>query len=226
MKNKIGILCAGDSEVAPFIKMISNCEISQIAMLRFYEGQIDNINVVTLFSGVCKVNSAIAAQILIDKFECNVIINAGTAGAIDSKLEVFDTVISSKLAYHDVAEDLLTEFHPWLKSNYFKADEKLIELSKKAVGNNSRVYWGEMITGEVFVDEKNRKEITKKFKALSVDMESASVAHVCYVNRIPFISIRTITDTPNKSGVDEFEKNCDTASEISANIVKDILKLM
>ena len=59
---------------------------------------------------------------------------------------------------------------------------------------------------------------------LTIDMETASVAHVCYVNKIPFISIRTITDTASNCGIDEFEKNCDKASQISANLVKYILR--
>ena len=63
---KIGILCAGDEELAPFLPLISNCKITEKAMLKFHAGQIDSVEVVALFSGVCKVNAAIAAQLLID----------------------------------------------------------------------------------------------------------------------------------------------------------------
>ena len=65
---KIGILCAGDEELAPFLPLISNCKITEKAMLKFHAGQIDSVEVVALFSGVCKVNAAIAAQLLIDVF--------------------------------------------------------------------------------------------------------------------------------------------------------------
>ena len=63
-------------------------------MLKFYEGQIQGIKVVVLFSGVCKVNAAIASQILIDVFGVDLIINSGTAGGMNPDLEIFDTVIS------------------------------------------------------------------------------------------------------------------------------------
>lgn len=67
-KIKVGILCAGDEEVAPFLPLLNNCKLTEKAMLKFYEGQIDGLEVVTLFSGVCKVNAAIASQLLIDVF--------------------------------------------------------------------------------------------------------------------------------------------------------------
>lgn len=227
MKMRIGILCAGDSEVVPFINMLDEYIITEKAMLKFYEGKIEGIDVVTLFTGVCKVNAAIATQILIDTYGCNIIINAGTAGGMDDSLKIFDTVISNEVAYYDVDDDILTEFHPWLDSIYFKADERLLNLAKKAITNfntNYNIVFGRMVTGEKFIEDERREFINIKYEPLSVDMETASVAHVCYVNEIPFIAIRTITDTSSHSGIDEFEKNCDKASQISANLVKAMLR--
>lgn len=70
---------------------------------------------------------------MIDVFGVDKIINSGTAGGIDPNLEIFDTAISTDVCYHDVAPDILTEFHPWMKSVFFEADHELIELSKAAV---------------------------------------------------------------------------------------------
>ena len=227
MKMRIGILCAGDSEVVPFINMLDEYIITEKAMLKFYEGKIEGIDIVTLFTGVCKVNAAIATQILIDTYGCNIIINAGTAGGMDDSLKIFDTVISNEVAYYDVDDDILTEFHPWLDSIYFKADKRLLNLAKKAISNfntNHNIVFGKMVTGEKFIEDERRESINIKYEPLSVDMETASVAHVCYVNKIPFIAIRTITDTSSHSGIDEFEKNCDKASQISANLVKAMLR--
>ena len=85
---KIGILCAGDEELAPFLPLISNCKITEKAMLKFHAGQIDSVEVVALFSGVCKVNAAIAAQLLIDVFCVDIIINSGTAGGMEPDHEI------------------------------------------------------------------------------------------------------------------------------------------
>jgi adenosylhomocysteine nucleosidase len=228
MQWKIGIICAGDREVKPFITHIENCIISEKAMLKIYEGTIDEISVITLYSGVCKVNAAIATQILIDTYHVNAIINAGTAGGIDSKVNVFDTVISTQVAYHDVSDNILTEFHPWMSSIYFDADSLLLDLAKKSIQHKKidyAIYFGKMVTGEKFIEDNNIIDnINTKYAPLSNDMETASIAHVCYANHIPFIAIRTITDTATHSGIGNFEKNCDKASRISKDIVLGLLK--
>lgn len=223
---RVGIICAGDSELAPFLPIIDACRVTEKAMLKFYEGRIDGIAVVALFSGVCKVNAAIAAQILIDTYGVDIIINAGTAGGMDPKLEIFDSVISTEAAYHDVAPDILTEFHPWLESVYFKADRELLDMSHKAIDRinmEGNVYWGRMVTGEAFIADEGRQKINEQFAPKTVDMETASIAHVCYVNSIPFISIRSITDTAAHSGTGHFEENCKKASLIAKDITVALL---
>ncbi len=223
---RVGIICAGDREVAPFLPIICDCKTTEKAMLKFYEGTISNVEVVVLFSGVCKVNAAIATQILIDTFHVNTIINAGTAGGMNEKLEIFDTVISTEVAYHDVAPNILTEFHPWLETVFFKADQELLRVAKKAVDKleqNYKVFWGRMVTGEAFIADEGREKINEQFEPLTVDMETASIAHVCYVNNIPFISVRSITDTVSHSGTGHFEENCEKAAGIAKDITVALL---
>lgn len=224
---KIGIICASDSELAPFLLLIRGCTTYEKAMLKFYSGKIEGISIVALFSGVCKTNAAIATQILIDTFGCSAVINAGTAGGMDKEIKLFDTIISNESAYWDVAEGILTDFHPWAETIYFKADKDLMGLAKKAVSKvdaSEKVYFGRMITGEVFIEDNHRDEINTKYSPLCVDMETASIAHVCYVNKTPYIAVRAITDTAEHIGVNAFELNCDKAAAISASIVVALLK--
>ena len=224
---KLGVICAGDDEVAPILSMMRTEKISHKAMLKFYEGKLENQNIVTLFSGVCKVNAAIAAQILIDTYGCDTIINAGTAGGMDDSLATFDLVVSTQTAYHDVDEEILTDFHPWMKSCYFQADEKLVSLARnvaKKYMQDSQVVFGTTVTGENFIEENEKKKILEKYAPLSVDMETASIAHVCYVNEIPFLAVRAITDCADEEAKDNFEENCKKASEKSAEFVRRMLK--
>ena len=223
---KIGIICAGDNELAPFLPHIHDCKTSKKAMLTFYEGIIHGIEMVALFCGVCKTNAALATQILIDTYHVDAIINAGTAGGMDNALDIFDTVISTEVAHHDVYEGILTEFHPWMPSIFFKADENLLQLSKNAIKHlppKYKIHYGRMVTGESFITDDGRDEINTRFRPLTVDMETASIAHVCYVNEVPFIAMRTLTDTATHSGAEHFEKNCIAASFISKEIVLELL---
>ena len=223
--NKIGIICASDTELEPLLHKIEIIKTTEKAMLKFYEGKIGDVTVIVLYSGVCKVNAAIATEILIDSFGINVVINAGTAGGMDANVQLFDTVISEQCAYHDVADGILTDFHPWMETVYFPSNPKLLKIAREyALTSNSPILFGTTVTGEQFIEDEKRAEINQKFSPLSTDMETASIAHVCYVNQIPFLAVRTITDTADHSGIENFEKNCEDASLISANIVIDLVK--
>lgn len=221
---KIGILCAGDREATPFIPMLEAARISEKAMLKVHEGSIDGVETAVLFSGVCKVNAAIAAQILIDAYHCDAIINAGTAGGMDLSVGLLDVVVGEETAYHDVEVDVLSEFRPLEARRFFRADEGLLESARRTAAQFVRpVHFGRMVTGEKFIEDDGRDEINAAFAPLSVDMETAAVAHVCCVNEIPFIAVRSITDTADHSGNGEFWKNLQTASRISAEFVRRML---
>ena len=120
----------------------------------------------------------------------------------------------------------MTEFHPWMKSVFFAADPTLISLSKSAVDKRmaaEKVVWGRMVTGEMFITDDGRQKIDDEFAPLTVDMETASIAHVCYVNGIPFIAIRCVTDTAKHSGINNFDENCAKASIIAKDITVALL---
>ena len=227
MAKRIGIICAGDREFEPFIPHIQHAAILEKAMLRIWRGRIGEVEVAALFSGVCKVNAAVAAQVLIDCCHVDVIINVGTAGGLRSDIALFDVAISTEAVYHDVAEHILTEFHPWLKENGFRADDELLQLSHVAVDgmeNKSNVHWGRMATGEAFIEDERREAILCQYNPLTVDMETASIAHVCYVNGIPFLAIRCITDDAQHNGIRCFEENCARASGIAKDVALAVLE--
>lgn len=223
---KVGIICACDIELEPFLPHIQNCRHSEKSMLKLYEGTIHGVQIVALYSGVCKTNAAVATQMLIDHYPVDYVINAGAAGGMDETLRVFDTVIATEVAHHDMGEDILTEYHPWMPSVYFPSDETLLRLTKEAATrcrSEHEIYYGRMVTGEKFITDEGRADINAAFAPLSVDMETASMAQVCYVNKIPFIAIRCITDTATHSGSENFEKNCKIAAQISKDIVLELL---
>jgi adenosylhomocysteine nucleosidase len=215
----IGIIGATENEVNPFITAMRYIQTEKYAMLEFNRGKYANTDVIALYCGVCKVNAAIATQILIDRYKVEKIIVIGVAGAISSELHIADTVISSEIAYHDVADEVLTQYHPWMKSIYFAADWNLISNIVNASPDDDTLRVGRVVTGEAFIDKDGREEIIEKYKPLCVDMETASVAHVCHVNSIPFVAIRTICDTPHESGSNNARKHIEAAAEKSVRVL-------
>lgn len=223
MRRKIGILCASDSELEPFLPLLTDITVSESAMLKVYDGRLDGMPAAALYSGVCKVNAAVATQVLLDRYGAEVVVNAGTCGGMSPEVGLFDTVVATETAYHDVAEEILTEFHPWMPSVWFPSDRGLLEAARAVAGRRGNMRFGRIVTGELFVEQERRQSICERFAPLAVDMESAAVAHVCYVNRIPFLSVRTVTDTEEAAGEAVFERNCARASELSRDVVRELL---
>ena len=87
-----------------------------------------------------------------------------------------------------------------------------------------KLVYGKEVTGESFVDREGREQIVAAHSPLGVDMETAAAAQVCALNRVPFLALRTVTDTPFESGLEVFGKNLASASEICALALYETLK--
>lgn len=221
----VGIICAIERELEPFLKALRAGQTRSVAMLTCHEGTIEDVNVVALYCGVCKVNAAIAAQILVDRYKVDAVVVSGTAGGIDERLAIGDSVIATEVCYHDVAGDILTEYHPWMPNDFFSSDPTLLALCRENITahNKAKIYYGRIATGEAFIDEDGRAAIIKAVNPLCVDMETAAVAHVCYVNHTPFIAVRSISDTEAEHGESVFDENCNHAAGQSYHIVRQLL---
>lgn len=224
---KVGIISAVENELAPILGVLENSRLREKAGLKIYEGSIDGVEAAVVVCGVCKVNAAMTAQILIDFCSVDIIINSGTAGGMDACLGLFDTVIATEVGYHDVDFMFLRDYHPHFNNPYFVTDAKLINAAKQAAAKleaGGKVHFGRMMTGEAFITDEGRPEINRLYSPMSVDMETAAIAHVCKLNDIPFMSVRSITDTADHSGVGEFEENCKKASAVSKDVTLAIIK--
>lgn len=226
---RVGILCASDEELAPFLPMLKDRQERRTAKLTVHLGTLAGVETAALFSGVCKVNAAIGTQILLDTFQAEVLLLSGTAGGIDPELEILDTVLSTEAVYHDVAGAILTGFHPWLERPVFPADANLLALSRAAVDRirpPGRVFWGRMATGEAFVDGQRRQRLQERLHPLCADMETAAAAHVCHAFGVPYLAIRTITDTARHGGEETFEKNVPAASALAASLTAAVVQAL
>ena len=188
------ILCAAEEELAPFLPHLAEEQRLSRAMLTLHIGRIGGLQMVLAATGMCKVNAALAVQTVLDTVSPDFVLNAGTAGGMSPALGLFETAVTTECAYHDVAEAILTESHPHLPSVWFASDPDLLAACRRAA---------ERAPGRVHFGR---------------------TAHVCYVNRVPFAAIRSVTDTADHSGIGTFEENCARASAVSAALVLDVLR--
>ena len=218
----IGIIVAEEKELLEVKKIMNNLIERNIYEKTFYIGSIEKKEVVLVKSNVGKVNSARVTQILIDNFNIDLVINVGTAGSVDNNLEIGDVVVATELVQYDFD---VTPFGRKLGEienigESIKVDNNLLKLF-----DNMNVRKGIIASGDKFIiniEEKNN--VKNLFNALCIEMEGASIAQVCFLDKIPFLVIRSITDKQDGSAKVDFEKFLESSSKRAANILKEVLK--
>lgn len=224
----VGIIGAMECEITGSKEAMDLKEIKEEAMMKFYIGILEGVDTVVVCCGIGKVNAAIATQLLADKFSVNYIINVGVAGALSDNLEIGDIVISSDTTYHDFNPVQLVNNYPWMTDMYIKADAELINICQKAcssVLSIKRGIVGRVVSGDRFISSSETKKlIESKLSALCIEMEGASIAHVCHVNKIPFAIIRSISDKADESASMNFREFLQLASQQLSQLIIIVMK--
>ena len=223
----IGIVVAMDEEKAEIEKLISNKEIKKTNNLKFIIGKIKDKNIILVQCGVGKVNAARTTQKLIDKFNVTTIINVGVAGAINSNLKIGDVIIAKKVIQHDFDITAFGHNKGYITDvgEGIESDENLLEKAKEMNKDNSyKTKIGIIATGDIFcTDIKMKEKINNKFNADVVDMECGAIAQVSFLENIPFLAIRSVSDIPNGDNAKTFDENLKIASKIASEILYNII---
>lgn len=216
MSEVIGIIGAMDEEVIKLKDCLTEVTIKNIASMEFFEGKLSDKDVVVVRSGIGKVNAAICAQILADIYHVDAIINTGIAGSLNADINIGDIVLSEDALQHDVdavAFGYDVSVIPRMETSLFRADQRLIDIAKSACEDNIKdinVYVGRIVSGDQFISDKDKKDyLIKTFNGDCTEMEGAAIAHAAYLNNIPFLIIRAISDKADDSAhmdYPEFEK--------------------
>ncbi len=202
----LGIIGAMDEEVAKIKEQMEQVQVKTKASMDFYQGTIGGKEVVVVRSGIGKVNAGICAQILADDYHVDGIVNTGIAGSLRAEINIGDIVISTDAVQHDmdaVAFGYPLGQIPRMDTLAFQADTRLAELAVeccKKVIPEIGVFQGRVASGDEFVAKKERKEaILTEFDAYCCEMEGAAIAQAAYLNQIPFVIIRAISDKADDS---------------------------
>lgn len=212
----IGIIGAMEVEVAILKEKMEDVRIIKKASMDFYEGILAEKKVVVVRSGIGKVNAGICAQILADVFSVDAIINTGIAGSLNKNINIGDIVLSTDVVQHDMDA---TGFGyrkgqiPQMPVFFFNADDNLRRLAAevcKEVNPDIQVFEGRIASGDQFVcDQDVKNRIVSEFSAYATEMEGAAIGQAAYLNEIPFLVVRAISDKADGSAqmdYSEFEK--------------------
>ena len=227
----IGIIGAMDEEVAQIVEVMTIEKEETKAQMNFKQGKLNGKDVVVVRSGIGKVNAAVCTQILADDFKVDYVINTGIAGSLKAEIDIADVVISSDVLHHDMDA---TGFGyalgqiPRMDTQSFKADERLIELAKESCAKavpEIGVHVGRVVSGDQFISDKEVKQkISDNFDGFCTEMEGAAIAQASYLNGIPFVILRAISDKADDSATMDYPTFEKQAIKNSVSLIKELVE--
>lgn len=225
----IGIIGAMKSEVEALQAQMEQVTVSTISGVDYYCGLLQGKEVVVAQCGVGKVFAAICAQTMILTFHPDCVINTGVAGGLSTDLAVGDVTVATTLVQHDMDTSALGDpigLISGINVVHFPADEAVSQkLANAAAKVGCAVKRGTIVSGDQFISAPEQKaKLHKDFDAVACEMEGASIAHVCYVNQVPFAVLRAISDSANGDGAMEFTEFVQLAADRSTAIINAFCK--
>ncbi|MEF2955163.1 MAG: 5'-methylthioadenosine/adenosylhomocysteine nucleosidase [Blautia sp.] len=231
--NTIGIIGAMEEEVAILKEKMSEVTVLEKAGMEFFKGILGGQQVVVVRSGIGKVNAGICTQILADVFQVNAVINTGIAGSLKAEINIGDIVLSTDTMQHDVdAREFGYEIGqvPRMDTRTFPADDRLRETALQVcrkVNPEIQVFEGRVASGDQFVADKETKEkIIANTQAYCTEMEGAAIGQAAYLNGIPYLVIRAISDKADDSAHMDYPAFEKEAIRHTVNLVENMMKAL
>lgn len=228
----LGIIGAMEEEVAGLKEKMVVEQTIQRASMEFLKGSLEGKPVVVVRCGIGKVNAAICTQILVDEFHVDAIVNTGIAGSLKNEINIGDIVLSTDTMQHDMdATGFGYEYGiiPRMETSCFQSDEKLMALAKECcerVNPDISVFTGRVVSGDQFISDKAKKDwISEHFQGFCTEMEGAAIAQAAYLNQVPFLIIRAISDKADNSAQMDYAEFERKAIIHSVRLMTEIAKL-
>lgn len=229
----LGIIGAMEEEVNQLKAKMTNVTVKTKAGMEFNRGIFENKDVVIVRSGIGKVNAAICAQILSDDYQVSAIINTGIAGSLNNEINIGDIVVSTDALQHDVdavAFGYEKGVIPRMVSSTFIADDSLRELAIKVckqVNPDIQVFSGRVVSGDQFIADKDiKKGLVDSFHPMCTEMEGAAIAQACYLNQVPFLIVRAISDKADSSAELDYPTFEAKAIEHTVRLMSEFIKAL
>lgn len=229
---KIGIIGAMDVEVQLLVEsMKRNGPILRVnhGSMAFSEGMLGYHQCVVVQSGVGMVNAALCAQVLVDRFGVDHVINTGVAGGLDPQLDICDILVATSAVNHlmDACNFGYAPGQvPGMDVVDFPTDamlaQRAVECARKL---GLHVVTGLVASGDEFVRTAQEKQrIRTTFGASCCEMEGAAIAQACLLNEIPCVIVRAISDKADGSDAMDYPEFERKAAQTCALLVEAIIR--
>ena len=227
MPQLTGIIGAMPEELEELLGVLENTQEEQRGSFTLYRGTLDGQEVLLAECGVGKVNAAALTQLLIMQ-EVERVIFTGVAGAVDPTLKVGDIVVSTDALQHDTDVTALGYELGQVPGEplAWEADETLRDLALEAAQRLEEVKTlaGRVVSGDQFIADADKvAQLRETFGAACAEMEGAAVAQVCAKAAIPFVIIRSISDTADHDAEVNFREFTPLAAKRAKRVVRGML---
>ncbi|MDY6999567.1 MAG: 5'-methylthioadenosine/adenosylhomocysteine nucleosidase [Actinomycetota bacterium] len=248
----VGLICAIEEERAHLGRELVAARSEVVAHARFDTGVLDGHQVVLVGAGMGKVNVAVVASLLADRFGCRAIVFSGVAGGLDPALGIGDIVVADRAIQHDAGvieagglQHYQAGHVPFINPTEefgYRGDDDLLSrvrdrldgltlppVSRAAGGSERppRIVYGTVLTGDQFLhDEPTRQRLHGELGGSAVEMEGAAVAQVCQAFGVPWLVIRALSDLAGRDSSFDFTAFVDEVSASSAAILRRLLPVL
>lgn len=224
---RIAIVAAMDKELELLLQLMPDNVKDDKSSHRQYTGHIGDHTVLLAKCGIGKVNSALRTQRIINEFKPDLVINSGVAGGADVSAPIGTVLVADRVGYHDVWCGPGTELGEADGCPLeFAAYEKGMEVAENLKQIFPGLQTGMIASGDMFISKPEEIDHIKSIyaDALACDMESASIAHTCFVNDVPFMVVRVISDMPGSgNNIAEYTNFWSEAPEKTFHVVEELL---
>ena len=189
---KIGLAYAMDGEIASLLQLAGAKTLETVCGVPFYEIEP---GIVAYAGGVGKVNAAMAAQLFIDRYHPDWVLNAGVAGCFQD-LPIGTVVVAEGFLQHGVDTSPLGGPVGLVSTVNTLSFPTCCAPVKKALDDMGQAYAaGTVATGDAFMVKGDRADwIARTFSPLLCEMEGGAIAQVCLRNAIPFSAVKSVSD--------------------------------
>ena len=110
----------------------------------------------------------------------------------------------------------------------FPGDAGLIRLAEECcrqVNPDIHTFVGRVVSGDQFISDKEKKDwLVKTFAGYCTEMEGAAIAQAYYLNRIPFLIVRAISDKADDSASVDYSVFEEKAIEHSVKLLAELIR--
>ena len=248
----IGIICAMPQELAHLRAAMEDTSSEVVAHARFDAGRLDGHAVVLVGAGIGKVNTALVATLLADRFACRLFVFSGVAGGLDPNLRIGDVVIADRTLQHDagVIEDGRLQAYQPGHIPFFNPTERLgyaidaalrdaiverlrdfvlppLSPAAGGAGPPPRIVFGGILSGDQYIHcEATRERLFRDFGGLAVEMEGGALGQVGEAFNVRWLDIRALSDLAGRDSRIDFAVFVDQVAGSSAMIVRRLLPVL